>query len=157
MAGVDKSGCKTYEVRSTNNNIDDSVTSGLFSFDGYMDAIVFSSQGDKNSNRPFLKLTPTYLGRVDRLDINGLNTNGQMTLTPLAATVYNDIGQIRFCRIGYDSNQPIVVGLSWPIVYTGNSFKTTLDATLVSTKRPQAGNVNLSGKALNWNGTNIAI
>ena len=80
-----------------------------------------------------------------------------MTLTPLAATVYNDIGQIRFCRIGYDSNQPIVVGLSWPIVYTGNSFKTTLDATLVSTKRPQAGNVNLSGKALNWNGTNIAI
>lgn len=157
MAGVDASGCKTYEVRSTNNNIDDSVTSGLFSFDGYMDAIVFSSQGDKNSNRPFLKLTPTYLGRVDRLDINGLNTNGQMTLTPLAATVYNDIGQIRFCRIGYDSNQPIVVGLSWPIVYTGNSFKTTLDATLVSTKRPQAGNVNLSGKALNWNGTNIAI
>jgi len=157
MAGVDTGGCKTYEVRCSNNNIDDSVTAGVFAFDGYMDAIVFSSQGDKNSNRPFLKLTPTYLGRVDRLDINGLNTNGQMTLTPTAATVYNDIGQIRFCRIGYDSNQPIVVGLSWPIVYTGNSFKTTLDATLVSTKRPQAGNVNLSGKALNWNGTNIAI
>lgn len=157
MAGVDTNGCKTYEVRCTNNNIDDSVTSGLFSFDGYMDAIVFSSQGDKNTNRPYVKLTPTYLGRIDRFDINGLSTSGQMTLTPLAATTYNDIGQIRFCRIGYDSNQPVVVGYSWPVVFTGNSFKTTLDATLVSTKRPQAGNVNLSGKALNWNGTNIAI
>lgn len=157
MAGVDAGGCKTYEVRCSNNNIDDSVTAGVFAFDGYMDALVFSSQGDKNANRPFIKLTPTYLGRIDRLDINGLNTNGQMTLTPLAATVYNDIGQIRFCRIGYDSSQPVVVGYSWPVVFTGNSFKTTLDATLVSTKRPQAGNVNLSGKALNWNGTNIAI
>lgn len=157
MAGVDTNGCKTYEVRCTNNNIDDSVASGLFSFDGYMDALAFSSQGDKNSNRPYLKLTPTFLGRIDRLDINGLSTSGQITITPLAATTYNDIGQIRFCRIGYDSPTPIVSGLAWPVIYTGNSFKTTLDATLVSTKKPQAGNVNLSGKALNWNGTNIAI
>ena len=80
-----------------------------------------------------------------------------MTLTPLAATVYNDIGQVRFCRIGYNSPTPVSIGLPWPIVFTGNSFNTTLDATLVSTKRPQAGNVNLSGKSLNWNGTNIAI
>ncbi|WP_259364276.1 tail fiber/spike domain-containing protein [Enterobacter kobei] len=157
MAGVDTTGCKTYEVRTTNNNIDDSVTGGVFSFDGYMDVFMLSSQGDKNSNRPYLKLTPSYLGRIDRLDINGLSTTGQITITPVAATVYNDIGQIRFCRIGYDSPTPIVCGLAWPVVYTGNSFKTTLDATLVSTKRPQAGNVNLSGKALNWNGANIAI
>lgn len=157
MAGVDSGGCKTYEVRSANNYIEDSNANGVFSFDGYMDAISFSSQGDKNSAKPFLKLTPTFLGRVDRMDINGLNSSGQMTLTPLAATVYNDIGQIRFCRIGYDAASPISVGLSWPIVYTGNSFKTNLDATLVSTKRPQGGNVNLSGKALNWNGINIAI
>lgn len=122
-----------------------------------MDEIRFSSQADKNTAKPFIKLTPSYLGSIGRLDINGLNTMGQMTLTPLAATVYNDIGQIRFCRIGVDNVNPVNVGLSWPIIYTGNSFKTTLDATLVSTKRPQAGNVNISGKALNWNGTNIAV
>lgn len=157
MAGSDSTGCKIYEVHSANNVFDDTNTSGVFSFDGYMDEIRFSSQADKNVDRPFIKLTPTYLGSVGRLDINGLNTMGQMTLTPTAATVYNDIGQIRFCRIGVDNINPVNVGLSWPIIYTGNSFKTTLDATLVSTKRPQAGNVNLSGKAINWNGTNIGI
>lgn len=157
MAGVDTGGCKTYEVRSSNNYFEDSNANGVFSFDGYMDAIALSSNGDKNGTKPFIKLTPTYLGRIDRMDINGLSTSGLMTFTPVAATVYNDVGQIRFCRIGYDAASPISVGLSWPIVFTGNSFKTTLDATLVSTKRPQAGNVNISGKALNWNGTNIAI
>ncbi|MEG6142743.1 hypothetical protein UXP65_18185 [Enterobacter kobei] len=157
MAGSDSTGCKVYEVHSADNVFDDTNTSGIFSFDGYMDEIRFSSQADKNTAKPFIKLTPSYLGSIGRLDINGLNTMGQMTLTPLAATVYNDIGQIRFCRIGVDNVNPVNVGLSWPIIYTGNSFKTTLDATLVSTKRPQAGNVNISGKALNWNGTNIAV
>lgn len=157
MAGVDTGGCKTYEVHSANNFIEDSTANGVFSFDGYMDGISFSSQADKNAAKPFIRLTPTYLGRIDRMDINGLNTSGLMTLTPTAATVFNDIGQVRFCRIGYDSASPIAVGLSWPVVYTGNAFKTTLDATLVSTKRPQGGNVNLTNKALNWNGTNIAV
>lgn len=157
MAGSDSTGCKVYDVHSVNNVFDDTNTSGIFSFDGYMDEIRFSSQADKNTSRPFIKLTPSYLGSIGRLDINGLNTMGQMTFTPSAATVYNDIGQIRFCRIGVDNVNPVNVGLSWPIIYTGNSFKTTLDATLVSTKRPQAGNVNLSGKSLNWNGTNIAV
>ena len=157
MAGVDSGGCKTYEIRSSNNNIEDSNANGVFSFDGYMDAISFSSIGDKNATKPFIKLTPTYLGRVDKMDINGLTSSGLMTFTPLAATTYSDIGQVRFCRISYDAATPVAVGFSWPIVFTGNAFKTTLDATLTSTKRPQAGNVNLSGKALNWNGTNIAI
>ncbi|MCC4153986.1 phage head-binding domain-containing protein [Escherichia coli] len=157
MAGSDSTGCKTYEVHSANNVFDDTNTLGIFSFDGYMDEIRFSSQADKNTARPFIKLTPSYLGRIGRMDINGLNTMGQMTLTPLEATVYNDIGQVRFCRIGYNSPTPVSIGLPWPVVFTGNSFNTTLDVTLVSTKRPQAGNVNLSGKSLNWNGTNIAI
>lgn len=157
MAGSDNTGCKVYEVHSANNVFVDTNSSGVFSFDGYMDEIRFSSQADTNTTKPFIKLTPTYLGSVGRLDINGLSTGGPMTLTPTAATDYKDIGQVRFCKISYDSAAPITVGLSWPIVYTGNSFKTTLDATLVSTKRPQGGNVNLSGKALNWNNTNIAI
>ncbi|HFU3481717.1 TPA: phage head-binding domain-containing protein [Escherichia coli] len=157
MAGVDSGGCKTYEIRSSNNYIEDSNTNGVFSFDGYMDAISLSSNGDKNGTKPFVKLTPTYLGRIERMDINGLSTSGLMTFTPVPETTYKDIGQVRFCRIGYNSPTPISIGLPWPIVFTGNSFNTTLDATLVSTKRPQAGNVNLSGKSLNWNGTNIAI
>ncbi|MGQ4865807.1 tail fiber/spike domain-containing protein [Enterobacter kobei] len=157
MAGSDSTGCKIYDVHSADNVFDDTNTSGIFSFDGYMDEIRFSSQADKNTAKPFIKLTPSYLGSIGRLDINGLNTMGQMTLTPLEETVYKDIGQIRFCRIGVDNINPVNVGLSWPIIYTGNSFKTTFDATLVSTKRPQAGNVNISGKALNWNGTNIAV
>lgn len=157
MAGSDSTGCKVYEVHSANNVFGDINTSGVFSFDGYMDEIRFSSQADTNTDRTFIKLTPSYLGSIGRLDINGLNTMGQMTLTPTAATVYKDIGQIRFCRIGVDNVNPVNVGLSWPIIYTGNSFKTTLDATLVSTKRPQGGNVNLTNKALNWNQSNIAI
>lgn len=157
MAGVDAGGCKSYEVRSSKNNVDDSGASGVFSFDGYMDAISFSSSDDKNTTKPFIRMAPTYLGRIDRLDLDGLDTAGQVTLTPTSTTVYNDIGHVRFSKIGYNAPNPIIVGLSWPVVYTSNSFKTTLDVTLISTKKPQGANVNLSGKAINWNGSNIGL
>ena len=103
-----------------------------------------------------VNIAPPYLGAISGFSVDHAKTSGLMTFTIPATTVWNAVGNVSFCDIKYDSATPIS-STNVPIVFTGNSFKTTLDATLVSTKRPQAGNVNLSGKALNWNGTNIAI
>lgn len=157
MAGTGVSNNVNYDLRSSNNNIDDSVTSGMYSLKGRIGDLSISSTNDKNTTLPFFNMNPEYLGTLKVFNVLSLDTAGQSVLTPTDTTRYEDVGMISFCRIRHNSASPIISGIAWPVVYTGNRFNTTFDATLVSTKRPQGGNVNLSGKAINWNGQNIAI
>ncbi len=156
MLGVDSGGCKSYELHFHHNLIDDTLPNGVLQIQGSVDNLNVESSYCSNGNKPLFNIAPGYLGAIGGFSIDHAKTSGLMTFTIPLTTTFNAAGTVSFCDIKYDSATPIS-STNVPIVFTGNSFKTTLDATLVSSKRPQAGNVNLSGKALNWNGTNIAI
>jgi len=156
MLGVDSNGCKSYELHFHHNLIDDTLPNGVLQLQGNIENLNLDSSYCSNGTKPMFNIAPPYLGAISGFSVDHAKTSGLMTFTIPATTVWNAVGNVSFCDIKYDSATPIS-STNVPIVFTGNSFKTTLDATLVSTKRPQAGNVNLSGKALNWNGTNIAI
>lgn len=156
MLGVDSNGCKSYELHFHHNLIDDTLPNGVLQLQGNIENLNLDSSYCSNGTKPMFNIAPPYLGAISGFSVDHAKTSGLMTFTIPATTVWNAVGTVSFCDIKYDSATPIS-STNVPIVFTGNSFKTTLDATLVSTKRPQAGNVNLSGKALNWNGTNIAI
>lgn len=156
MLGVDSNGCKSYELHFHHNLIDDTLPNGVLQLQGNIENLNLDSSYCSNGTKPMFNITPSYLGSINSFGVDHVKTSGLMTFTIPATTVWNAVGNVSFCDVRYDSATPIS-STSVPIVFTGNSFKTTLDATLVSTKRPQGGNVNLSGKALNWNGTNIAV
>lgn len=156
MLGVDSGGCKSYELHFHHNLIDDTLPNGVLQLQGNIDNLNLDSSYCSNGTKPLFNISPSYLGAIGGFGIDHAKTSGLMTLTIPLTTTFNAAGMVSFCDIKYDSSAPIS-STNVPIIFTGNSFKTTLDASLVSTKRPQAGNVNLSGKAINWNGTNIAI
>lgn len=156
MLGVDSGGCKSYELHFHHNLIDDTLPNGVFQLQGNIDNLNLDSSYCSNGTKPLFNIAPTYLGAINGFSIDHAKTAGLMTLNVPTTTVFNAVGNVSFCDVRYDATTPIA-STNVPIVFTGNSFKTSFDATLSSTKRPQGGNVNLSGKALNWNGTNIAI
>ncbi|HDR2393694.1 hypothetical protein LH668_04525 [Enterobacter kobei] len=156
MLGIDQSGCKSYELHFHHNLIDDTLPNGVLQLQGSIDNLNLDSSYCSNGTKPLFNIAPSYLGAISGFSVDHAKTGGLMTFTIPTTTVWNAAGNVSFCDVKYDSATP-VSSTNVPIVFTGMSFKTTLDATLVSSKRPQGGNVNLSGKAINWNGTNIAI
>lgn len=156
MLGIDQSGCKSYELHFHHNLIDDTLPNGVLQLQGNIDNLNIDSSYCSNGTKPLFNISPSYLGAINGFGIDHAKTSGLMTFTIPTTTVWNVVGNVSFCDVKYDSATPIS-STNVPIVFTGMSFKTTLDATLISTKRPQGGNVNLSGKAINWNGTNIAV
>lgn len=156
MLGVDAGGCKSYELHFHHNLIDDTLPTGVIQILGSIDNLALDSSYCINGTKPLFNFAPTYIGSVDGFRIDHATTSGLMTFNIPISTVFNALGNISFCNIKLDSTAPIS-NTAIPIVFTGNSFKTSFDAALTSTKKPQGGNVNLSGKSLNWNGTNIAI
>lgn len=150
MLGFDTSNCISYDLEYHNNYVDDTRTNGVININGGTSTLSINASHSRNTTLPFLNLVPTAVGQLRVMSLDHIDTAGQLTLNvPTTGTVYNNAGQVSFCSIRIDASNPII-STQWPVVYTGNSFKTTFDATLFSTKRPQAGNVNLSGKALNW-------
>lgn len=156
MLGVDGSGCNSYELHFHNNIIDDTLPNGVLRIEGPVGSLNIDSSHCSNGAKSLYSIAPTALGSLNGLSVDHASTSGQMQFNLPVSTTFNTIANVSMCNIKFDSTQPIASTLI-PIVYTGNSFKTSFDATLVSTKRPQAGNVNLTGKSINWNGTNIAI
>lgn len=148
-------GCNSYELHMHHNIIDDSIPSGVLFLEGYVGSLSVDTSYCQNGSKPLIYTNVTY-ATVNKFVVDHATTSGIMNFTIPSPSVFNSIVNVSFCNIRADSTTPITAN-SIPIVYTGCSFKTSFDASLTSTKRPQAGNVNLSGKALNWNGTNIAI
>ena len=156
MLGIDATGCRSYELHMHHNLLDDTLPQGVLQLLGNIENLNLDVSYCSNGAKPMFNIVPSYLGAIGGFSIDHAKTSGLMTFTIPLTTTFNAAANVSFCDIKYDSTTPIS-STNVPIIFTGNSFKTTFDATLVSTKSPQAGNVNLSGKSLNWNGTNIAI